>query len=277
MKDLRRWLWMNGRQCRTRSAPRWNSTSVKSTRVKTGKRDLCCTNPRQGWVEAKVLFVPNSSLNFQLSSLFSGSKLTNRFGFLGLRHQMSISLNYLKLLEKSLNLHDPLGMAAVLSVVCAHVAHLMWMKTLCVFPTSGQESWADWARVWREQGKNPTVAPYLNCRNIQKTKHFSLGSFLSWMIFITSGSQPMTSHPNWTSTLETSAAQAVDVAAHALVAQAVDAAARVVKLQGRSVQGGPIRSVANPPRTQTHFKITNERRTLKFCPFQEIFLKSTFL
>lgn len=78
------------------------------------------------------------------------------------------------------------------------------------------------------------------------------------MIFITSGNQPMTSHPNWTSTLETLVVQAVDVAAHALVARVVDAAARVVKLQGRSVQEGPIRSVMQPTHLRTHINITNE-------------------
>lgn len=66
------------------------------------------------------------------------------------------------------------------------------------------------------------------------------------MIFITSGSQPMTSHLNWTSTLETLAVQAVDAAAHASVAQAADAVALVGKLQGRSAQGGQIRSANTP-------------------------------
>lgn len=72
----------------------------------------------------------------------------------------------------------------------------------------------------------------------------------------------MTSRPNWTSTLETLAVQDVDAAAHALDARAVDAAPRVVKLRGRSAQGGLIRSVnprPAPPRPQfemvnVHFK-----------------------
>lgn len=74
MKALKRWPWTSGRPCRTRSAPRWSSTSASPMKEQTasGRKDTCCTSPRvKMWVWRRGFAVTLLMLMLSSSSLVS--------------------------------------------------------------------------------------------------------------------------------------------------------------------------------------------------------------